>query len=107
MIRPSGSLPTPWQPATLSDLGRLPDCQAARRPRACVCMRAPARAGRPPELAAWQSALLITLFIVAACLAACLIAGSLPSSAACKSSRAPALVAFSDLVTQAAARVLL
>jgi hypothetical protein len=80
MFRPSGSLPTPWQPVTLSDLGRLPDCQTAKalpaRVRAYtrVHMRAHSRgcAGRLRELAVWQSAQLRTLLILAACLAACL-----------------------------------
>src|ERR1039457_3556990 len=76
MIRPSGSLPTRWQPAPPPDLGRLTGCQAARGLRARTC----ARTGRPPELAAWQSAQLDGLLILVACLAACLTVGSLPRS---------------------------
>jgi hypothetical protein len=48
MTPPSGSLPTPWQPAPPSDLGRLTGCQTAKglRARACACARVRARARR-------------------------------------------------------------
>jgi len=68
----SGTLPTRWPSAPVSDLGRVPECQSARTPpardahaRACAC------AGSPPEVAPWHSAQLDGLLILALCLALC------------------------------------
>jgi len=67
----SGTLPTRWPSAPVSDLGRVPECQSARTPPARAHAYARTRAGRPPGVALCHSAQVDGLLILALCLALC------------------------------------